>query len=92
MSHAQSEGVFQSLLDRFGLIARKAKFDNKRLFTIPAFAVSCGYNFENVPDSDLLTKVVGHVLDWDGNGDEPLQTNNIRQLFVHCAQAHLADL
>ncbi len=92
MSHAQSEGVFQSLLDRFGLIARKAKFDNKRWSTISAFAVSCGYNVENVPDSALLTKVVGHVLDWDGNGDEPLQTNNIGQLFVHCAQAHLADL
>ena len=92
MAHAsQSEGVFVSLLTRFGLHDFKAKFVSKGWTTISLFAVSCGYNVDNVPDATLVATVAKHILDWQGDA-EPILTNNVRQLFVHCAQAHLADL
>ncbi len=91
MSHAHSEGVFETMLQKFGLTTSKAKFEEKNWKTIAGFVVSCGYNVEQVQDQTLVTKVVTHVCSWNGNGDEPLVTNNIRQLFWHCCQAHLAD-
>ncbi len=91
-SHCTSEAVFASLLQRFGLDGLKPKFDEKSWKTISSFAVTCGFNTDDINDDALKRVVVRHVCAWDGEGSEPMLTNNIRQLFIHATQAHLADL
>ncbi len=91
MSHIQSEAVFQSKLHAFGLDGFWGRFRGSGWTTIGAFAVSCGYNPEQVTDAQLLATVVRPLTLWNGTGDEPFNAKNFRQLFWDCIQAHLAD-
>ncbi len=91
MTHVRSEEVFKQKVAAFGFDAYQTGFENKSIRTISALAVSCGYQCENVPDADLVDKVIKPVSGWNGNGNEPLNFNNFRQLFWDCIQAHMAD-
>ncbi len=91
-SHCTSEAVFASLLQRFGLDGLKPKFDEKSWKTISSFAVTCGFNTDDINNDALKRVVVRHVCAWDGEGSGPMLTDNIRQLCIHATQAHLADL
>ncbi len=91
MIHVRSEEVFKQKVAAFGLDAYQTGFENKSIRTVSALAVSCGYRCENVPDADLVDKIIKPVSGWNGNGNEPLNFNNFRQLFWDCIQAHMAD-
>ena len=91
MTHIYSEAVFQSKLHEYGLDGLWSRFQGKGWSTIGAFAVSCGYNPQNVTDAILLEKMVKHICNWNGAGEEPTLANNTRRLFWECLQSVVAE-
>ena len=59
------------------------------LTTIGEMAPACCWNPELITDEQVKTKVLMKVLSWNGMGDEPPKSSNVKQLLWDCAQEYL---
>ena len=92
MSAVRSTASFDEKLKEYGLAQKSQQIKEKGWTTMAAFAMSCGYNPESTTDDKFVTKVIGPLCGgWDGQGEEPVLANNIRQLYWECLQSVIAD-
>ena len=55
-----------------------------QLTTIGEMASACCWNPELITDDQVRTKVLMKVLSWNGMGDEPPKSSNVKQLLWDC--------
>ena len=80
MSDLQCEKTFGQKARGFGLQDYLQKLKELHIATIGSMANSCSWSPEATTDTLLKEKITMNVLDWDGLGDEPRMTANVKQL------------
>lgn len=91
LSHLQCEKTFERKARPLGLEDYIPKLDELHIKTIGAMASSCSWNPESTTDELVKEKILMKVLTWDGSGDEPRMTTNVKQLLWDCVQEQMMD-
>lgn len=79
------------MVRNLGLEDKLQRLKDCHLNTIGAMASACSWNPENTTDAMVKTNVVMRVCQWDGNGNEPQQSSNLKNLLWDCVQEYLQD-